>query len=63
MKQYLEQLRKECNDRMVNIVIDLETNKPSKVLKNLLFQDKDAILLIFSGGFVSFVVVLWIKVY
>jgi hypothetical protein len=63
MKQYLEQLRKECNDRMVNIVIDLETNKPSKVLKNLLFQDKDAILLIFSDGFVSFVVILWIKVY
>ncbi len=63
MKQYLEQLRKECNDRMVNIVIDLETNKPSKVLKNLLFQDKDAILLIFSDGLVSFVVILWIKVY
>jgi hypothetical protein len=63
MKQYLEQLRKECNDRMVNIVIDLETNKPSKVLKNLLFQDKDAIRLIFSGGFVSFVVVLCIEVY
>ena len=63
MKQYLEQLPKECNDRIVNIVIDPETNKPSKVLKNLLFQDKDAILLIFSGGFVSFVVILLIKVY
>ncbi len=31
MKQYLEQLRKECSDRMVNIVMDPETDKPSKV--------------------------------
>jgi actin related protein 2/3 complex subunit 3 len=31
MKQYLEQLRKECSDRMVNTVIDSETDKPSKV--------------------------------
>lgn len=33
MKQYLEQLRKECSDRMVNVVIDPETDKPSKVEK------------------------------
>ena len=31
MKQYLEQLRKECSDRMVDRVIDPETDKPSKV--------------------------------
>jgi hypothetical protein len=31
MKQYLEQLRKECNDRMVNVAMDPETDKPSKV--------------------------------
>jgi hypothetical protein len=31
MKQYLEQLRKECSDRMVNVVMDSETDKPSKV--------------------------------
>ena len=37
MKQYLEQLRKECSDRMVNIVIDPETDKPSKVQKQKLF--------------------------
>ncbi|CAF1353100.1 unnamed protein product [Rotaria socialis] len=30
MKQYLEQLRKECSDRMVDRVIDPETDKPSK---------------------------------
>ncbi|CAF4043056.1 unnamed protein product, partial [Rotaria magnacalcarata] len=30
MKQYLEQLRKECSDRMIDRVIDPETNKPSK---------------------------------
>jgi hypothetical protein len=33
MKQYLEQLRKECSDRMVDRVIDAETDKPSKVNK------------------------------
>ncbi len=33
MKQYLEQLRKECSDRMVDRVIDPETDKPSKVKK------------------------------
>lgn len=32
MKQYLEQLRKECSDRMVDRVIDPETDKPSKVI-------------------------------
>lgn len=31
LKQYLEQLRKECSDRMVDRVIDPETDKPSKV--------------------------------
>ncbi len=36
MKQYLEQLRKECSDRMVDRVIDPETDKPSKVIKNIL---------------------------
>ena len=34
MKQYLEQLRKECSDRMVDRVIDPETDKPSKVMEN-----------------------------
>ena len=34
MKQYLEQLRKECSDRMVDRVIDPETDKPSKVISN-----------------------------
>ena len=34
MKQYLEQLRKECSDRMVDRVIDPETDKPSKVILN-----------------------------
>jgi len=33
MKQYLEQLRKECSDRMVDRVIDPETDKPSKVIE------------------------------
>ncbi len=37
MKQYLEQLRKECSDRMVNIVMDPETDKPSKVREKKLF--------------------------
>jgi hypothetical protein len=39
MKQYLEQLRKECSDRMVDRVIDPETDKPSKVIekKNTFF--------------------------
>jgi hypothetical protein len=37
MKQYLEQLRKECSDRMVNIVIDPETDKPSKVRRQNFF--------------------------
>ncbi len=36
MKQYLEQLRKECSDRMVDRVIDPETDKPSKVGKQKL---------------------------
>lgn len=35
MKQYLEQLRKECSDRMVDRVIDPETDKPSKVREQL----------------------------
>lgn len=35
MKQYLEQLRKECSDRMVDRVIDPETDKPSKVKQDL----------------------------
>jgi hypothetical protein len=42
MKQYLEQLRKECSDRMVDRVIDPETDKPSKVKKGIFlfsFQD------------------------
>lgn len=34
MKQYLEQLRKECSDRMIERVIDPETDKPSKVKMN-----------------------------
>ena len=38
MKQYLEQLRKECSDRMVDRVIDPETDKPSKVIKNIHFS-------------------------
>ena len=41
MKQYLEQLRKECSDRMVERVIDPETDKPSKVkekYQNLFFH-------------------------
>jgi len=33
MKQYLEQLRKECSDRMVDRVMDPETDKPSKVIE------------------------------
>ncbi len=37
LKQYLEQLRKECSDRMVNIVMDSETDKPSKVRQKKLF--------------------------
>jgi hypothetical protein len=37
MKQYLEQLRKECSDRMVDRVIDPETDKPSKVKKKIIF--------------------------
>jgi len=37
MKQYLEQLRKECSDRMVDRVIDPETDKPSKVKKKNIF--------------------------
>ncbi len=37
MKQYLEQLRKECSDRMVDRVIDPETDKPSKVIKHSFF--------------------------
>lgn len=40
MKQYLEQLRKECSDRMVDRVIDPETDKPSKVMAtNVFFFD------------------------
>ena len=31
MKQYLEQLRKECSDRMIDREIDHDTDKPSKV--------------------------------
>ncbi len=45
MKQYLEQLRKECSDRMVNIVMDSETDKPSKVRKkNFSFERKNIYL-------------------
>ncbi len=65
MKQYLEQLRKECSDRMVDRVIDPETDKPSKVIekKNTFFFFISKNMIYFSGGFVLFVVVLWIKVY
>jgi hypothetical protein len=38
MKQYLEQLRKECSDRMVERVIDPETDKPSKVNQSIFFE-------------------------
>jgi hypothetical protein len=64
LKQYLEQLRKECSDRMVDRVIDPETDKPSKVNENI-FSYKNNLNIIrnCSGGFVLFVVVLWIKVY
>ena len=41
MKQYLEQLRKECSDRMVNTVIDSETDKPSKVCFS--FEERNAL--------------------
>jgi hypothetical protein len=40
MKQYLEQLRKECSDRMVDRVIDPETDKPSKVRKKIISKKK-----------------------
>ena len=45
MKQYLEQLRKECSDRMIERVIDPETDKPSKVKNRCLT---------FEGSFLSF---------
>jgi hypothetical protein len=40
MKQYLEQLRKECSDRMFDRVIDPEMDKPSKVRKKIDFSFK-----------------------
>jgi hypothetical protein len=46
MKQYLEQLRKECSDRMVNIVIDPKTDKPSKVRKKNLFVQKKHLIIL-----------------
>ena len=39
MKQYLEQLRKECSDRMVDRVIDPETDKPSKVINEKAYSE------------------------
>jgi hypothetical protein len=37
MKQYPEQLRKECSDPVVDRIIDLETDKPSKVFQKIYF--------------------------
>jgi actin related protein 2/3 complex, subunit 3 len=62
MKQYLEQLRKECGDRMVDRVIDRETDKPSKVDRRRTSDVGRDCRRVSSGGCASFVVDLWTRV-